>query len=258
MPALGVKGAAIGTLIAMYIGAFLNFMALHKRAKHYGFFTQWRDTQALKRLIALAIPDSSQQTLFAVGVMLLFAMVAQLGIQEMAVAHVLINISLVIILPGLGLGMAANTLVSKSLGAQEPEQAWRWGQEIMYVALGVLLVLSLPLLLSPEPVLALFLHDPDLLTLGKRPLQLTGIGLILDVPSLVFIQALLGAGATRIVLYIRFVAQWLILLPICWLVGPVLGMGLTAFWAVPTLQRLISSLCFLSVWHARKWANIRI
>ncbi|WP_163373019.1 MATE family efflux transporter [Endozoicomonas acroporae] len=258
LPALGVQGAALGTLLSMYLGALLNFWMLNKRARKFGFLTHWRNWPALKRLVLLAIPDSLQQTLFALGMMMLFAIVAQLGIREMAIAHVLMNTSLMLILPGLGLGMAANTLVSQSLGAREPEVAWRWGQEVMYTASAVLLVLSLPLIFTPEAVLSLFLHDPSLLAMGSIPMQLTGIGIVLDAPSLVFIQALLGAGANRTVLYIRFVAQWLILLPLCWLIGPVLGFGLTAVWSVPILQRMVTSVSFLVVWRSRRWSKIQI
>ncbi len=258
LPALGVKGAALGTLISMYLCALLNFIKVKQQTKASGLLSQWGNLSSFKRLVQLIIPDSLQQTLFALGMMLLFAMVAKMGTSAMAVAHVLMNISLVLILPGLGLGMAANTLVSKSLGAHEPERAWQWGQETMYTASASLLLLSLPLLLMPETVLALFLHNPALVQLGKIPLQLTGIGLILDAPSLVFIQALLGAGANRVVLYIRFLLQWLLLLPVCWLIGPELGLGLTAFWAVTTIQRLISSISFMAVWNARKWSRISI
>ncbi len=258
LPAMGVNGAAVGTLISMYLGAFLNVLILNKRAKTCGFLTHWNNWGELKRLVFLAIPDSLQQTLFALGTLLLFAIIARLGVREMAVAHVLMNISLVLILPGVGLGMAANTLVSQSLGAKTPQTAWRWGQETVYIACGLLLLLSLPLIFFPKAILALFLHEPALLNLGTTPLQLTGIAVVLDAPSLVLVQALLGAGANRTVLGIRFIAQWFVLLPLCWLAGPVLGFGLSALWTVNALQRMLTSACFLVVWYLRGWDKIEV
>ncbi|WP_257288334.1 MATE family efflux transporter, partial [Endozoicomonas sp. SESOKO2] len=204
----------------------------------------------------LAVPDSLQQILFSLGFMVLFAIIARMGTSELAVAHVLMNISLLLILPGMGMGMAANTLVSQSLGAGKPHKAWRWGWDIVMVAATVLLFLSLPLLFTPEFLLSLFLHQEPLVEMGKIPLQLTGMSIFLDAASLVFTQALLGAGANRTVLGIRAAGQWLILLPLCWLVGPVLGLGLTAIWLVQALQRLISSLAFVMVWQTRKWERI--
>lgn len=258
LPPMGVSGAALGTFISMYLSALLNLWFLHRRTPDRGFLRNWGSRESFRRMVSLAIPDSLQQTLFAFGIMFLFAIVARLGVKEMAIVHVLMNISLVLILPGIGLGMAANTLVSRSLGAKQPEQAWRWGQDIMYTAAFMLFILSLPLILAPKQVLALFLHDPNLLAMGAIPLQLTGLGLIFDAPSLVFIQALLGAGANRIVLCIRFVAQWLILLPLSWLVGPVMGLGLSVLWIIPALQRALSSVAFLTVWYLRRWSKIQI
>ena len=258
LPAMGVSGAALGTFFSMYLGALLNLWMLHRRTPHQGFLYNWGTRDALVRMIKLAIPDSLQQTLFALGMMILFVIISRLGVREMAIVHVLMNISLVLILPGIGLGMAANTLVSRSLGAKQPEQAWRWGQDVMYIAWALLFTLSLPLILFPSQILGLFLHQPDLLEMGAAPLQLTGLGLVLDAPALVFVQALLGAGANRTVLCIRFVAQWLILLPLSWLAGPVLGFGLTVVWAIPLLQRALCSLAFFLVWYSRRWCRIII
>lgn len=264
LPAMGVAGAALGTFLAMYLAALLNLaMALRSDTRQeLGFMRNFipdrRNRQSLKRLIKLAIPDSLQQMLFSFGFMMLFAIIAQMGTSELAIAHVLMNISLLLILPGIGMGMAANTLVSQSLGAGKPEQAWRWGWDIVLVAAGILLILSMPLLFIPETLLSLFLHQDDLIEMGTLPLQLTGLGVFLDAASLVFTQALLGAGANRTVLGIRIAAQWLILLPLSWLAGPVLGLGLTAIWLIQVLQRLISSLAFVAVWQLRRWNRIVI
>ncbi len=258
LPAMGIQGAALGTVLSLYSGALLNGWILSKQARKYGFLTHWRNPVALKRLIFLAIPDSLQQTLFALGMMMLFAIVAQLGISEMAIAHVLLTISLVLVLPGQGLGMAANTLVSQSLGARQPGTARRWGQQVMYTASVVLLLLCLPLILLPEQVLTLFFQDPALRAKAVTPLQLTCLGIVLDAPSLVFVQALLGAGANRTVLTIRFSTQWLFLLPLSWLTGPALGFGLNAVWVVSTLHRVISSTSFLVVWRSQKWCKIEV
>ena len=80
----------------------------------------------------------------------------------------------------------------------------------------------------------------------------------MDAPSLIFTQALLGAGDNRTVLYIRFISQWFILLPLSWLIGLVLGFGLTLMWIIPTLQRTLCSAAFLFVWHSRRWSRIKI
>ena len=260
LPPMGVAGAALGTFMAMYLGALLNLLVLFRQVTNHGFLRPFRrrDWPELKALIQLALPDSAQQTLFALGMMIFVAIIGQLGTREMAIAHVLINISLFLILPGIALGMAANTLVSRSLGARQPKEASLWGWNTVQVATLLLALLSLPLILVPTQVLGLFLHDPQLIQSGLLPLRLTGIGLVVDATSLVFTQTLLGAGANRAVLGIRLGSQWGILLPLSWLLGLVLGYGLATVWLVTVLQRVASSIAFMVVWQKRRWQRITI
>ncbi len=262
LPEMGVEGAALGTFLSLYLAALLSLVSMMKTARNHGFldfsFLKRLDFQQTGRLIKLAVPDSIQQVMFSFGFMMLFAIIARMGSNELAIAHVLMNISLLLILPGIGLGMAANTLVSQSLGAGKPEKAWRWGWDIFGVTVCILMLLSLPLLFTPELILSLFLHQDILVEQAKLPLQITGFSILLDAASLVFTQALLGAGANKTVLGIRMASQWLILLPLCWLVGPVLGMGLTAIWITQLLQRLFSSMAFVTVWQKRKWNRISV
>ena len=52
----------------------------------------------------------------------LFWIIGQIGTAELAVAHILINLALLLILPGVGMGMAATT-VSHSLAYGQPQDA---------------------------------------------------------------------------------------------------------------------------------------
>lgn len=258
LPAMGVAGAALATFFSMYLCTLLNIRSLRHHGRQHGLFSQWGDRAGFIRLLKLALPDSIQQCLFSIGIMVLYMIISTLGTREMAVAHVLINISLFLILPGVGLGIAATTLVSQSLGQQQPESAWRWGRDTLVVATVMLMALGLPFVIFPDFFLAWFFHDPQLLAMARLPLQLVCLGIIVDSGALVLPQALLGAGANRTVLYIRFFYQWLVLLPLCWLAGPVLGLGLSAIWVVQGGQRLLSSLTFIWVWQRRRWSAIHI
>ncbi|WP_330927059.1 MATE family efflux transporter [Candidatus Sororendozoicomonas aggregata] len=258
LPALGVAGAAIGTFLSMYLCALLNLYDLRRCALHHGLFTRWGNRLAFFRLIKLATPDSVQQVLFSLAIMLFFVIISYLGAEAIAISHVLISLSLFLILPGLGLGVSVTTLVSQSLGASKPDEALQWGKDGVVVAIIVLIVLGLPFILAPNFFLSWFFHDDHLLMLARLPLQLLCLGIIIDTAALVLSRALLGAGANRSVLVIRFFFQWCVLLPLVWLVGPVLGWGLSAVWGVQALQKFLSSLTFIIVWHQKRWIEIDI
>ncbi|MNN57846.1 multidrug efflux protein [compost metagenome] len=173
-------------------------------------------------------------------------------------AHVLVNLALLLILPAVGLGMAATTLVSHSLGAGDVDAAHRWGWDVVRVAIGGLALLGTPFWLFPEAILGLFVSAPQLIELGTWPLRLTGLGMVLDAGALVLAQALLGAGASRTVMLVTLGNQWLVVLPLTYLLGPVLGYGLLAIWSLYILQRGLASAIFALMWQRRAWARIEI
>ena len=252
IPAMGVSGAALGTCIALYLGAFIN---------HRYIITRFRRTTVsinfsiLWQLFKKILPDSMQQLTFATGTLLLFVIVAQLGVAQMAVIHVILNISLVLVLPALGFGMAANTLVNHRLGANKFAQAWLTGNQVLHLTTMILIVLSIPMLLMPKLILALFLEQSELIEMAVTPLRVTIIAIILDVPALVFTQVLLGCGAKQVVLLVRFASQWLIFLPLCGL-GVLFKLPLALLWYAFLVQKIVSGLTCYYIWQQRRWANI--
>ncbi|SDU07071.1 MATE family efflux transporter [Halopseudomonas salegens] len=258
LPEMGAEGSGLGTCIAMFIGCGLYFVMTLKRGRQHGFLQARPRSRELKSMLRLSVPNSLQQFFFATGITTLFWIIAQVGTAELAIAHILINLALLLILPGVGLGMAATTLVSQSLGADKAEEAYRWGWDVVRVAVLALFVMGLPFWLMPELVLRLFTQDPDLLVLGQWPLRITGIGMTLDATALVLTQALLGAGASRTVMLVNLGSQWLLFLPLAYLAGPVLGGGLLVIWLMQSCYRALTSVIFAIMWRRRHWAQIRI
>lgn len=256
--ALGAKGAALGTSISITAGALVWGWLSWCNARPSGFLIKLPSRHLLWCLLRLAAPNSLQQFLFAVSYAILFWFLGQINTASVAVGHVLVHLSLLLILPGVGLGMAAMTLVGHSLGENNQEEAHVWGWEAMRLAALILTVLGLPMLLIPETILSLFLHQESLIELGKIPLMLTGIMITLDSAALVFNQALQGAGAHRLVMQISLSMQWLFFLPTAWFLGIHLQGGLLGIWVAQLAYRIINSAVFVRVWQRRRWQGLNL
>ncbi len=258
LPELGAPGAGLGTSLSLLLGSVIYALMTFKHARSRGFLKQLPDRKTISLLMRLSIPHSLQQFMFASGITLLFWIIAQMSTQELAIAHVLTHLSLLLILPAVGLGMAATTLVSNALGRKEPEQACQWGWDTVKIATWMLIFLSTPLWLFPQQILSLFIHEQQLIQQAILPLRITCLAICADVVAIVFTQALLGAGANRTVMWITTLGQWGFYLPLAWLVGPTLGGGLTAIWLVQLLHRSLSSLLFGYLWSKKRWVTIRV
>ena len=257
-PALGTKGAGIGTSLAIAVGTATYFWHAGRHARGHGFLERLPSREQMRGLLKLGAPSCIQQLLFSSGFTVLFWIVGQVGTAEMAVASVLVNISLLAVLPGIGFGLAATTLVSQALGRGDPADAHRWAWDVYKVAAVLFAVLALPMLVLSGPVLEIFLRDPQLVEIGRLPLQLIGLGILIDGLGLIMMHALLGAGAVGQVMKVSVGFQWLLFLPAAYVLGPVLGYGLTAIWLGMTLYRGLQTGVFVAAWERRAWVHIKV
>lgn len=255
LPQMGASGAGAGTTLSLFIGLLAWLVVSIKGACQQGFLQRLPSPQQFRHTLVLAFPHSLQQLWFAAGYAILIWMLSQIDTASVAVGHVLINLSLLLILPGVGLGVAAMSLVGEALGREARQEAHRWGWDALGVAWLLLALLALPMLFFPSALLGLFFHHEALIALGRLPLQLTGAMIVLDAAALVLAQALMGAGAQRTVMTLTLSMQWLVFLPLAWWVGVIHEYGLIGIWLVQLVYRLINSLAFVWIWQRRKWAS---
>ncbi|SJZ85153.1 putative efflux protein, MATE family [Oceanospirillum multiglobuliferum] len=257
LPRMGVEGAGLGTFLSIALGTlFWLAYSLHQLSARL-FLWRLPEYQDLKRLAALCLPNSIQQTLFAMGYLTLFWIIGLISPLSLAVGHILVNLSLLMILPAVGLGMAATSLVGRSLGQKDHQAAQRWGFDVAKTAVLLLLVIALPLALLSEQILSLFIIEPQGVSLGLMPLKLTALMMVIDASAIVLTQALLGAGASALVMQVSVSLQWGVFLPLAFIFGPYLGFGLTGIWLVQLLYRALNAVAFVWLWRVKAWRVIK-
>jgi len=255
-PALGVRGAGLSNAISTYFGTAVYFALAWSYGRDAGFLRRLPSREAMRTMLAISLPAGLQQFLFAAGMMAMFWILALVGTTEVAVANVLINIMLVTILPSIGFGLATATLVGQALGASQRREASRWAWRVSIVAVIGVTVIALPGLVVPDLVLTPFLRDPATRALAVWPLRIAAIFAPVETVAAILLNAHLGAGSARRVLAISILTQWGLYLPLAYLVGPVLSLGLTAIWLLQGLCRLLTVGVFAWSWRQGRWADV--
>ena len=98
--------------------------------------------------------------------------------------------------------------------------------------------------------------DAQTLALAKNPLRLAAGFLFIDSVGMVLMNALTGAGDTKRVMYIAVSFQWLLFLPLVYLLGPIFGFGLVVIFAVQAAYRGLQAATFMSMWQRGRWQTI--
>ena len=257
-PALGAEGAGIATTISIFVGTALYATQAWHLARDRGFLDRLPRKETLVNILKISIPASIQQFFFAAGFTALFVIIGKIGSAELAAANVLMNVSQTAFLPGLGLGIACASLVGQALGRGHPEDAKAWGWDVVKLGVVVMGVLGLPMVLFPDPILAIFLTDPDVIALARPPLMLVGLTIWFEAISMILLNGLQGAGAAKMVAKLSIGLQWLVFLPLAYVVGPVLGWGLMGVWAWFITYRFLTTAIFAGVWQFGNWQNIKV
>ena len=122
-----------------------------------------------------------------------------------------------------------------------------------------MITLCLPMIFFPEALLRILysLNEPTV-ALSLWPMRIIGFTIVFDAISMVLMQSLLGAGDTKRVMLVSICNQWLLFLPIAYIIGPVMGFGLLEIWIYNAVYRAFGALIFLSFWNGKKWTRIRI
>ena len=258
LPELGVRGAALGSAVSAYVGLGVYFALGFKHAVSAGFLRGIPSAGTMRTMLRLSIPSGVQQLFFAGGMTTFLWIIGHSGTAELAVSHVIISLILVAILPGIGFGLAAASLVGQSLGRGDKDDAMRWGWDVAKLGSVVVSTLAVPVAVFPEIFLGLFIRDPATVALGALALRVAAAGMFIDVFGMVLMNAHFGAGAATRVTIISVAMQWIVFLPAAYVVGVVFDLGLTAVWIGQFSYRALQTVAFVASWRQGAWANVKV
>jgi len=254
--AYGVTGAGMASAYSMAIGTAIYFFLGVRHAGKDGFLKGVATKLETASLIRVSIPSGIQQFFFAAGLVAMFWIIGRIGTPELAAGNVLVTVLLFAILPGLALGIACTTLVGQALGRKDADDAYQWTWDVSKVTIILLTVLGAPMWLVPDLVSSVFIHEESTRELARWPMRIMGLTMPIEAMTFAFMHGLLGAGDARRVMLVSIGTQWLVFLPLAYLIGPVLGFGLLGVWALQGFSRSLQAWLYVRMWRGRQWQHI--
>jgi putative MATE family efflux protein len=261
VPALGLKGAAIATVIGRTTGVLYQCYHLFKKGRTIELiknYFNW-DWPIIKNLLNVATPATFQFFIQSGSWIILAYIVSKTGSTNASAGYqIAIRNVVFFILPAWGLSNAAATLVGQNLGAKQPERAQ---QSVLlttkYNVFFMGCVTALFVFFS-KPIIGIFTSDADILNYGSHALQIIGLGYIFYGIGMVMIQSLNGAGDTKTPTWINIICFWFIQIPLAWLLAIHFNMGPTgAFIAIPAAETVLA----FAAWYFFKkgnWKTVRV
>ena len=231
-PAMGVKGAAVATLIAsVWMTAHYAVSLFSKDLQRvFSIFSISFDKKMFVRQIKLALPQGLQESVIAFGWGFFYKIVGMIGLVELATTELLFTIMHTSFMPALGVGQACSTLVSKYMGEGKPDISESSIKESIRIAEYIMAPMGLSFILFPELYLYIFTDDPKIVEMGVYGLRIIGALQFADAIGFVLWFALAGAGNTIFPAMVEAILTWVVIVMGSYVVGVYFSLGFKALW----------------------------
>jgi multidrug resistance protein, MATE family len=215
-PALGMKGAAIGTICGSFTATLILFLVYLSYRYREKFHTNrsWRFRKDLMgKLMKFGFPAGGEMFLGVAAFNIFVQFMHSYGADVAAAVTISFNYDIVAYIPMLGLGIATTSLVGRRLGAKDPIAARRitfLSLKFGYIYSGAMMLLFIAF---ARPMVLFFsggfVGDSEFVVpLSITMLRLASLYTIANSTALVFSGALRGAGDTRWVMWISILINW--------------------------------------------------
>ncbi len=268
IPGMGVAGAGLATVLAAFVGATLNLLALirfrHLRREHPGAVAMRLDARTrigrprllgldgsiLVRMARVGIPSSCASLLFTIILLEMFRVAQAAGGAAaqagFGVGHQGEGVAFVI---GLGWAGAASALVGRRMGARQymaaERAAWAAARQCAWIS-GVW---ALVLFVFDEQIAAIWAEDPAAQAHAASYFRIVALCLVPQAIGLVVDGAFGGAGMTLppMITGVVFAA---IRIPLAWWAAFDLGYGANGIWVVVAATAALRGL-LIAYWFSR-------
>lgn len=242
VPAMGVAGAGIATILAQSIVMLLFLYAIRKDTLvfHEVHILTKSSIPHMKEIFLIGLPTAVQSMLFSGISMVIARLIAGWGDAAVAVQKVGSQIESISWMSAEGYAAALNSFVAQNYGAGNAERVKKGYHVSMIVMLGWGIFCTIVLVFFPEIIFHIFIQEKEVLPMGVDYLRILGVSQLFMCLEITTAGAFNGLGKTvppSIVGVVLTAAR----IPMAMILGNQLG--LNGIWWAITISSIGKGIC---------------
>ncbi len=252
-PRMGVKGAAIATVIGQWSAmALAIFFMLRKtpelKFKFRGFRPRFK---IIKEIYEVGLPSIIMQSIGSVMTIGMNTILITFSATAVAVFGIYFKLQSFIFLPVFGLTAAMISIVGFNYGARNKERVTRAIRHALMIAVGVMVLGLLIFQTMPTLLLRLFDASPSMLSIGTRALRIISIHFPLAGIAIILSSSFQAIGKGLYSLVLSIVRQLGVLLPAAYLLARIWGLDAVwfTFFASEVVSLTLAIIFFVRVYR---------
>lgn len=257
----GTEGVAIPSLVSRMVAGiiivgmlFNEKYLLHLKKEKYHF--NWK---MVKNILQIGVPNGLENSMFQLGKIIVLSLVSSFGTYAIAANAVGNMVAMFEILPGMSIGLAITTVISRCVGANDYEQVYYYMKKMLgMVYLGLFLMNALIIAVLPIIIKAYHLSDVTADT-TRAIIYFHTVSCITIWPiSFSLPSVFRAAGDARNCMIIAIFSMWIFRIAFSYLLGKYMGWGIFGVWVAMVVDWAFRSVCFVIRLFSKKWEKAAI
>lgn len=254
-PALGIKGAAIATVIGYFMAMVYCLVALLNKNNYINIYHITNGKAHINKHLYGEITLLTKSTFTdklaqRISLLVVGAIVARIGSLQTAVYAVcthLMNINYAI---GSGFQTASIALVGRSYGAKNSDNIEMYNNNIVELTLVISIILSILMILLRHWFINLFSHEEEFIILGEISCIIIGFIAVFQSLKFAYIGCLQGLCDMKAVMYISLISFSLINLVLLVILVLIMKKGIYGVWISAFVTQTIQ--CIMAYYYVKK------
>lgn len=256
-PAMGVRGAAIASVMAQVAACLLTFCIfiwqLHKKGIELSFSVKLSKTNR-KQYIRILAPVLICEFAWSLGENVYTAIYGNIGTDPCAAMTITGPVQGLMIGALSGISQAAGIMIGKSLGKEDYEKAYEDAKKLMKCGLAGSLILSLLLILLGRYYVSIYNVEPQVQAVAYQILIAFAVISPVKVQNMILEGGIIRSGGmTKYVMWIDLVGTWLFGVPLGLLAAFVWKLDIPYVYFVLSLEEVVRLLIAVVIFRRRMW-----
>lgn len=260
MPALGVRGAAIASVMAecSALLLFILYTIFQLPTREYAIFPLQKCRWPLiKSIVTLSLPTMGQRFVSFGSWFLFFVMIEQTGELPIAVSGIVRSVYMLILVPVFAFGATANSLTSRIIGEGAPENVHPLVRRITRMSLVFISALVLVCLVIPEKLALIYTDDVTLAHAAVPSLFVICLGALMQCWAVTLFEAISGTGKTMVAFLLE-ASVLVAYITYIWLATQVLHLSIEGVWCAEIVYCLLLGIACQLYMKYGKWQAVKV
>lgn len=260
-PRLGVTGAGISTTLSQVVASVLMIRYLKKKDSplQVNFLKKFRyNKTVIQNLIRIGIPASLESLALRIGILFFVRIVAGLGTVVYASHQIALSILGLSFNPGQAFGIAASSMVGRSLGSKNLQLAEDYAKETRKIGSLISTLMAVIFFFFGPQLVGLYTSDPVIIANASGALKIIALVQPFQSSQLILAGALRGAGDTVWPLVATFVGVFGFRVILAHVFVNIMGLGLIGAWYAVFADQFIRWTFVYGRFRTNKWKHVKI